>query len=109
MTSSKNIFRPAVFQAYLVGLVVVLRVEFEDLLLLGVLPCRQKLVQLGLFSPLLSTDEPITRQVNNQSSLHALLAGGRVLFEGRGGGLGGVLHCLGSSKVELARTQEAQL
>lgn len=59
-------------EAYLVGLVVVLGVVLKDLLLLGILPCRQKLVQLGLFPPLLSTNEPV--QDNNQYVL-SLYAG----------------------------------
>jgi hypothetical protein len=44
--------------AYLVGLVVVLGIPLEDLLLLGVFPGWQRLVELGLFPPVLAVDEP---------------------------------------------------
>lgn len=43
---------------YHVGSVVVLRVELEYLLLLGVVPGGQQLVKLGVFPPLLGIDEP---------------------------------------------------
>jgi hypothetical protein len=44
--------------AHLVGLVVVLGVVLEDLLLLGVLPSRHRVVELDLLPPLLAVDEP---------------------------------------------------
>lgn len=44
--------------SYLVGLVVELSVVLADLSLLGVVPDRHGLVQLGLLSPFLSVQEP---------------------------------------------------
>lgn len=43
---------------YLVGLVVVLGVVLEDLLLLGVVPVGDDVVEVGLLPPLLALDEP---------------------------------------------------
>lgn len=43
---------------YLVGLVVVLGIVLENGLLLGVLPGRDGVVEVGLLPPLLSVDEP---------------------------------------------------
>jgi hypothetical protein len=50
--------------AYLVSLVVVLRVVLEHLLLLGVIPVGQGLVQLGLLPPLLAIDEHLLGQLD---------------------------------------------
>lgn len=44
---------------YLVCLVVVLGVVLEEGLLLGVVPDRHRLVELGLFPPVFAVDEPI--------------------------------------------------
>ena len=46
---------------YLVGLVVVLGVVFEERLLLRVVPDGHRLVELGLFPPRLAVDEPSFR------------------------------------------------
>lgn len=44
---------------YLIGLVVELSVVLSDLSLLGVVPDRHGLVELGLLSPFLGVQEPI--------------------------------------------------
>lgn len=60
-------------QPYLVGLVVVLWVVLEQSLLLWILPCRQYLVQLCVFPPLLAVDEPVCLSTSSPVSAPCLV------------------------------------
>lgn len=82
-------------EAYLIGLVIVLWVVLEDLLLLGVVPCRKDLIELGVFPPLLALDEPAMPSVNMP------------LRQGHASWM--CLHLLGELNIELASAQEPQL
>lgn len=78
---------------YLVRLVVVLGIVLEDVLLLGVLPRRQCLVELDFFPPLLALDKPGAYQYPGSLYHHLSID----------------LHVLGEFHIELASAQKPQL
>jgi hypothetical protein len=61
-------------KVYLVSLVVVLWVVFEDLGLLRVIEVANKFIETELFSPLLAVDEPTRMIVSKISGAHLLLS-----------------------------------
>jgi hypothetical protein len=77
------------FKSYLVGLVIILRIELHRLGLLGVVEGLDQLVGAEFFAPFLIVDEPVCISTG---SVHP----------------GSLLHQLGSLDVEFAGAQETE-
>jgi hypothetical protein len=100
--------------SYLVRLVVVLRVVREQLLLLRVFPVGDRLVQLGLLTPVFAFNEPrdiVSLRRNRKPCMYSPLSrcGGRELCLYVVCGVGCSSHLLGQIDVKLSGSQESQL
>jgi hypothetical protein len=87
--------------AYLVGLVVVLRVELEHLSLFGIFEDSGKLVSSELLAPLLTVGEPSKKKLDDLKSSHVKRKSPRGENVNRGSSN---VHSLGVSYNKLAGT-----